>query len=153
MVEKNNGMYSLTAKGSTVTNSILMKIIARWSNASEWVSQPGYMTIHHGFIKDGRNIALSNLYLSSRSFITDYFQIVLENFVEHDSHRNISYFQNFRKILILISLSPALDLLKRKSGEVVEILSDFVESGAIKVVDYNSEKVIVISSELLKRRS
>ena len=146
------GNYSLTKRGSILTDSILLKIIARWYNASEWVNIQGYSTMHHGFIKDKRNTALSNLQLSSRSFITDYFQCVLENLVEYYSYKKISYFSSFRKILILICLNPTLKFMRLKSKEFGEIFTDFSDNEIIKIVDYNDEKLIIFNDKLLMRR-
>lgn len=146
------GNYSLTKRGSILTDSILLKMIARWYNASEWVNIQGYSTIHHGFIKDKRNTALSNLQLSSRSFITDYFQFVLENLVEYYSYKNISYFSNFRKILILICLNPTLNFMRLKSKEIGEIFTDFSENEIVKIMDYDDEKLIMFNEKLLMRR-
>ncbi|KCZ71330.1 hypothetical protein ANME2D_02057 [Candidatus Methanoperedens nitroreducens] len=148
-----NGNYSLTKRGSILADSILLKIIARWNNASEWVNQQGYATIHHGFIEDRRNTALSNLYLSSRSFITDYFQFVLENLVEYYSYKKISYFSNFRRILIFFSLNPTLDFLRSKREEFEDVIWDFSNNEVVKTVDYNNEKLIVIKNDLLRRRN
>lgn len=146
------GNYSLTKRGATLTDSILLKIIARWYNASEWVNIQGYSTIHHGFIEDKRNTALSNLQLSSRSFITDYFQSVLENLVEYYSYKKISYFSSFRKILILICLNPTLKFMRLKSEEFGEIFTDFSDNDIIKIVDYNDEKLIIFNDKLLMKR-
>jgi hypothetical protein len=146
------GNYSLTKRGSILTDSILLKIIARWYNASEWVNIQGYSTMHHGFIKDKRNTALSNLQLSSRSFITDYFQCVLENLVEYYSYKKISYFSSFRKILILICLNPTLNFMRLKSKEFGEIFTDFSDTDIIKIVDHNDEKLILFNEKLLIRR-
>ncbi|MCZ7400617.1 MAG: hypothetical protein O8C61_00160 [Candidatus Methanoperedens sp.] len=147
------GNYSLTKRGSVLADSILLKIIARWNSASEWVNQPGYATIHHGFIEDKRNIALSNIYLSSRSFITDYFQFVLENLVEYYSYKKISFFSNFRRILICLSLNPTLDFLRPKRGELEDVIWDFTNNEVVKTVDYNNEKLIVIKDDFLTRRN
>lgn len=147
-----DGNYSLTKRGATLTDSILLKIIARWYNASEWVNIQGYSSMHYGFIKDKRNTALSNLQLSSRSFITDYFQCVLENLVEYYSYKKISYFSSFRKILILICLNPTLKFMRLKSKEFGEIFTDFSDNEVIKIVDYNDEKLIIFNDKFLMRR-
>jgi len=151
ILKKIDGNYSLTKRGSILVDSILLVNIAKWYNASVWADKSDYSTIHHGFIKDKRNNALSNFSLSIRSFITDYFQFILENFVEFYDYKKMSYFSSFRKILILISLNPTLDFFKKNNNEFGQILTDFSDSEVIKTINYNNGKLIIIKNDLLMR--
>ena len=148
-----DGNYVLLKRGSILADSVLLKIIAQWYNTSILVDRPGYSTIHYGFIKDKRNVALSNFTLSLRSFVTDYFQFILEKFVEYYSYKKISYFSNFRKILILIALNPTLNFLKEKRNEFNDVFSDFSESELIKIIDTKNGKLILIKDDFLMRRN
>ncbi len=153
IIKKNNIDYSLTERGSILANSILIKIIVKWYNASEWVNNKSHRTIHHGFIIDKRNTAISNLLLGSRSFVTDYFQTVLENLVESYGFKKITFFSNFRRLLILISLNPTLEFLKPKSKEFSDVFSDFKDHEVLNIVEYNNEKLILIRNDFLMRLS
>lgn len=148
-----DGNYSLTRRGSILTDSILLKKIAHWNNMSEWVNLSGYSTIHHGFVEDRRNIALSDLFTSSRSFVVDYFQNLLENIVDNYNYKNISYFLHFRKILVLLSLNPTLNFLKINGNEFGEVMSDFYDTRLIKTIDYNGDKIILVNNSILLRKN
>ena len=113
---------------------------------------PKYQTIHHGFLMYSRNKAISDLFRSARSFVTDYFQIVLENLVEKYSYKDISYFKDFRKILIRICLNPISDFVKNDNENYKEVLNSFLKEEIIKTIDYKNNKIIVINNEYLKRK-
>lgn len=151
---KRNNDYTLTEKGSILTDSSLIKIIATWYSVSEWIDNSKYKTIHHGFLKDKRNIAISNLLLSSRSFITDFFHVILENIAKFYNNKNISYFTDFRKLLIWISLNPTIGFIDKKDNDnCSKLLNDFLHDGIIKIVDYNNEKIILMNNEYFKRKN
>ncbi len=143
--------YSLTKKGSFLADYSLIKLISTWAYVSRLKGYSKYQTIHHGFLMYSRNIAISNLFRSSRSFVTDYFQIVLENLVEKYSDKDISYFKDFRKILIRISLNPISDFVKNDNENYKEILNSFFKEEIIKAIDYKSNEIIVINVEYLKK--
>ena len=151
IVNKQEEDYSLTKKGSFLADYSLMKLISTWAYVSRLKGYSKYQTIHHGFLMYSRNTAISNLFRSSRSFVTDYFQIVLENLVEKYRDKNISYFKYFRKILIRISLNPISDFVKNDNENYKEILNSFFKEEIIKAIDDKSNEIIVINVEYLKK--
>jgi len=152
ILNKQGDNYTLTKKGSFLADYSLIKLISKWAYVSRLKGYPKYQTIHHGFLMYSRNIAISDLFRSARSFVTDYFQIVLENLVEKYSYKDISYFKDFRKILIRICLNPISDFVKNDNENYKEVLNSFLKEEIIKTIDYKNNKIIVINNEYLKRK-
>lgn len=152
LMKKNND-YVLTERGSVLADASLIKIIATWYSISEWIDNPKYKTIHHGFLNDKRNMAISNLLLSSRSFITDFFHVILENLAKFYNNMDISYFTDFRKLLILLSLNPTIGFIAEKgNGNCSMLLNTFLHDDILKIANYNNEKIILINNEYFKRK-
>ena len=152
ILNKQGDNYSLTKKGYLLADYSLINLISNWAYVSQLKGDSKYKTIHHGFLIYSRNIAISNLFRSSRSFVTDYFQIVLENLVEKYSHKDISYFKDFRKILIRICLNPISNFVETDNENFKEVLNSFLKEETIKTIDYRNNKLIVINNEYLKRK-